>query len=152
MINTRVTARTPQAEVRGAYNPRDPRNVNVGQVERLLSVIGGGACVLMGIVRRDLSGLFAASLGGLLLYRGITGHSFLYKALGITTVEESPHSREVLPEHQGIKIRRSVTIMRSSEDLYQFWRRVENAPLYMQQIASVTRTGERTSHWVAQLP
>jgi uncharacterized membrane protein len=32
--------------------------------------------------------------------------------------------------------------------LYKLWRDVENAPLWQEQIAAVTRTGDRTSHWV----
>ena len=30
----------------------------------------------------------------------------------------------------------------------RLWRDVENAPLWQEQIAAVTRTGDRTSHWV----
>ncbi len=32
--------------------------------------------------------------------------------------------------------------------LYKLWRDVENAPRWQEQIAAVTRTGDRTSHWV----
>ena len=37
------------------------------------------------------------------------------------------------------------------ESLYRMWRDVESAPLWQEQIVSVVRTGERTSHWVMQV-
>jgi uncharacterized membrane protein len=52
-----------------------------------------------------------------------------------------------LPD-QGVRVRRTLTIERSPQDLYQFWRDVTRAPLYMDTIAQVTTTSERTSHWI----
>lgn len=37
-------------------------------------------------------------------------------------------------------------------DIYNLWANFENFPLFMQNIKSVRRTGERTSHWVMQGP
>jgi uncharacterized membrane protein len=47
-----------------------------------------------------------------------------------------------------IWIRTSVLIQTEAEQLYEMWRDVESAPLWQEQIARVTRTGEKTSHWV----
>ena len=47
-----------------------------------------------------------------------------------------------------IWIRTSVLIQTEAEQLYEMWRDVESAPLWQEQIARVTRTGETTSHWV----
>jgi uncharacterized membrane protein len=35
--------------------------------------------------------------------------------------------------------------------LYELWRNVENAPLWQEQISSVTKTGDKTSHWLMRL-
>jgi uncharacterized membrane protein len=47
-----------------------------------------------------------------------------------------------------IWIRTSALIQTEAEQLYEMWRDVESAPLWQEQIARVTRTGEKTSHWV----
>jgi uncharacterized membrane protein len=45
-------------------------------------------------------------------------------------------------------MRTSALIHGDPDRLYALWREVENAPLWQEQIAAVTRTGDRTSHWV----
>lgn len=149
MTTTQVAARRSSVEVRANYNPRAPHNINVGQADRLFSVLGGSGLVLYGLVRGKL---LPAALGGLLCYRGITGHSFLYKMLDITTVDESPDAVAPVPDHRSIKLRRSVTIERSPEDLYRFWRQSEQAPSYRSRVVSVTWKSRDTSHWVAHIP
>jgi uncharacterized membrane protein len=47
---------------------------------------------------------------------------------------------------------RSVTINRSRDDVYKFWRDFENLPTFMQHLVSVTVTGDGRSHWVAKAP
>jgi uncharacterized membrane protein len=53
------------------------------------------------------------------------------------------------PEDKDGKIwaRASVRIQAEPQDLYQLWHDVEKAPLWQEQIVSVRRTGEKTSHW-----
>ena len=53
------------------------------------------------------------------------------------------------PEDKDGKIwaRATVKIQAGPQDLYRLWRDVEKAPLWQEQIISVTRTGEKTSHW-----
>ncbi len=46
---------------------------NVGQSERLASIVGGSALVLTGVSRRSLPGALLALAGGLLIYRGTSG-------------------------------------------------------------------------------
>src|SRR5579885_1251914 len=58
-------------------------DVNVADIERWASVVGGGALVLGGFAKRSLGGLGLAALGGCLVYRGITGHCHLFQALGM---------------------------------------------------------------------
>lgn len=44
----------------------------------------------------------------------------------------------------------AVTINRSPEALYAFWRNVENLSQFMRRIATIEATGEKTSHWTAK--
>ncbi|MGA9720145.1 MAG: SRPBCC family protein [Acidobacteriaceae bacterium] len=50
-----------------------------------------------------------------------------------------------------IWVRTSALVNAPEEEVYRMWRDVESAPLWQEQIVSVTRTGERTSHWVMQV-
>jgi uncharacterized membrane protein len=47
-----------------------------------------------------------------------------------------------------IWVRTSALIQKTAAALYELWRDVESAPTWQEDITSVTRTGERTSHWV----
>jgi len=63
------------------------RQVNVGDSERWLSLLGGGLLALYS-VRRSLGHTVLLFGAGALLYRGLTGHSMLYKAMGVNTVHQ----------------------------------------------------------------
>src|SRR5205807_664868 len=47
-------------------------------------------------------------------------------------------------------VRTSALIHAEPKFLYEMWRDVENAPLWQEQIARVSRLNDRTSHWVMQ--
>jgi uncharacterized membrane protein len=47
-----------------------------------------------------------------------------------------------------IWVRTTALVHADPDRLYTLWREVENAPLWQEQIESVTVTGDRTSHWV----
>lgn len=143
-----------QSNEQAYYEPgtRSWTAVNVGQAERWVSAFSGGALLVMALLRRDKLGIGLGIAGIPLLQRGITGHCYTYQLLDITTVENSPSTKSELPAQKGLRVQRRMTINRSSEDLYAYWHDVEKAPTFMRHIASVTRTGERTSHWTAKGP
>jgi hypothetical protein len=59
---------------------------NLGDGERLASVVGGTALLLYGLARRpSLSSALLAAGGGLLLQRGLAGDCPLYRALGFSS-------------------------------------------------------------------
>lgn len=134
------------------HDPRHPGSINVGQSERLISVISGGLLAFYGLKRGHWSGIITALLGGELLRRGLTGHCYLYQLLDISTFEESPSTIMPLPHNEGFQVKRAITIEKPVEDLYRLWRDVEVAPRYMRHIRAVHPTGERTSHWIGELP
>ena len=51
-----------------------------------------------------------------------------------------------------IQVKKSITINRSPEDLYQFWHEFQNLPRFMSDLESVENTGEKRSRWVAKGP
>lgn len=55
--------------------------VNVGDGERLASLVGGGLLAVAGLRRGSVAGTVLALVGGALAARGLTGHCPLYSAM-----------------------------------------------------------------------
>lgn len=49
-------------------------------------------------------------------------------------------------------IGRTVTINRARNEIYAFWRNLENLPKFMENIVSITPLDEQRSHWVVTAP
>lgn len=125
--------------------------VNVGEGERMASLIGGTAVALYGLSRGTLGGLGLALVGGSLIYRGMTGHCSAYQAIGLDTARpRGPHD-SVRAQH-GVRVDESMTILRPREELYRYWRDLSNLPRIMRHLESVQTTGENRSHWTAKGP
>ena len=86
-----------------------------------------------------------------LIRRGATGHCAMYHALNVTTADED-RKTFTHPFHQHIRVHKTVTVAKPVEEVYAFWRQLDNLPLFMEHLESVTITGEKTSHWVARAP
>ena len=140
--------------------------VNIGRVERWLSMAAGGALAAYALKRRELPGGAAALAGAALLYRGATGHCDIYQALGINRsdahmsggygtgviADRGSDTRAQLGGNRGIHVEESVTISRPIAELYRFWRNFENLPTFMNHLESVAMRDEGISHWVAKGP
>jgi uncharacterized membrane protein len=134
---------TPMAQSNN--NQQDTQSQNssedqANQTERWTSLVGGSALVLMGIRQRSLPGALMAVVGGGLIYQGATQRS---------TVQQA---KKALGTKQNIKVEKTVTINKSAEELYRYWRNFENLPTFMKHIKSVNVIDERHSHWVADAP
>ena len=65
----------------------------------------------------------------------------------------STYSAPALKGEEGEVVGYAVqTIDRDPEALYALWSDVESIPLWQEHVVSVTRTGDRTSHWVMGNP
>lgn len=131
-------------------------NINVGATERNISIVAGAALGLIALSRPlSLRGLVCAGLGGALIYRGVKGNCALYSALGIDTNQRSSGEGSAEPSayfHRGIHVEESITIDKPAEELFRFWRNLENLPQIMDHLKEVKVTGDKTSHWVAKAP
>lgn len=123
--------------------------VNVGQSERLASLVGGGLLAAYGLSRGTLGGLALAAVGGGLIYRAATGHCHLYGALRLNTAGRGPATG--VPAGAGCRVDETVTISRPAGELYHYWRNFENLPHFMPGLRSVTAEGDR-SRWTAEAP
>lgn len=120
-----------------------PRNMS--DVRRMLP-FAGGLLILMGVLQHKPIHVLLASLGGVLVYRGLTS-----KSNGVS-YEKGTATLAALEHAQGVRIEQAVTIKRSPEDLYRFWRNLENLPRVMSYLESVRQVGPTHSHWVAKAP
>jgi uncharacterized membrane protein len=141
--------------------------LNIGRVERWLSMVAGGALAAYAFKRRDVPGGAAAIAGAALLYRGATGHCDFYQVLGVNhagamhgprikgtgvIADRGSDTRAQLGGERGIHVEESVTVNRPLSELYRFWRDFENLPQFMQHLESVSMRDEGISHWVARGP
>lgn len=125
----------------GRYRP-----INISENERLISGLGGAALALYGLRRSGLKGLLLAIVGGGLIYRGATGHSDFYAALGVSASKRKGR-RASVKHGAGIKVEKSVTINKSAEEMFRFWRNFENLPSFMNHLESVRVIDPNRSHW-----
>src|SRR5205085_1495875 len=94
-----------------------------------------------------LGGWALAILGTAMVLRGAQGYKRVYKLFG----REIPGKPVNLPR-RAIKIEREIVIERSPQELYEFWRKLENLPRVMRHLLSVQETPNGRSHWVAKAP
>jgi uncharacterized membrane protein len=125
--------------------------INVNDVERLASLVGGGGLVAYGLTRGTLAGMGLALIGGALAYRGATGHCACYRAMGISTARPRGRRNSVAARH-GTRVDASVIVLRPREELYRYWRDLSNLPRIMHHLQSVRPIAGRRSHWVATGP
>src|SRR5439155_24100146 len=149
MFKALIARKTLQESLPSWATEADNPSINVHRLERTASVIGGGGRALYGLSRESLGGFLLAALGGSLIYRGATGRCPLYGALGIDTAKHPRGPRTSIPAGQGIRVDEAVTINHSPEELYRFWRNLENLPRVMRHLESVKTISPRRSHWVA---
>ncbi|HEY2433186.1 MAG TPA: SRPBCC family protein [Vicinamibacterales bacterium] len=125
---------------------------NISGLEKWVSIAAGTGLALYGLSRLRGNGWLLAGAGGLLLRRGITAHCDVYEAFGVNTAVSPQNTRASLGGPRGINVLESVTIHRSLEELYRFWRNLENLPQFMRHLASVDKITDTISHWRARGP
>ena len=116
-------------------------DTNVGQQQRIISGAAGGLLALMGARKRGPLGLLMAAAGGYLVYRAATGNDPVMQATGGGATSSKP----IFVEH-------SVVIDRPAQQVYDYWRKLENLPHVMSHLESVTALDDRRSRWVAKAP
>jgi uncharacterized membrane protein len=126
-------------------------NINVGEIERYSSILGGAALVAAGLARKSLPGALLAALGGAFIFRGMTGHCDFYAAMGLNTANPEGQ-RPGVPDNFGTKVEKTIVINRSPEELYRFWRNLENLPQFMTHVESVRVLDDKRSHWRVKAP
>jgi uncharacterized membrane protein len=117
--------------------------VNVASLERVASTSAGALLLYNGLHKINKSTPIKLVAAGFLLYRGMSGHCPLYSAVG----------KNKLPDPvKNINIRTSLTVNKPRTEVYDFWRRLENLPLFMKHLDSVQSLDNERSEWKAKIP
>jgi uncharacterized membrane protein len=117
-------------------------------MERVLSVATGLGLAASGLKRGRAWGLLFTAMGAGLVWRGVSGRCQCYAALGINTAEHNPAT--AVPAREGFRLERTIIVNRSPEELYKFWRRLDNLPQVMRHLKYVETTDDEHSHWKAE--
>jgi uncharacterized membrane protein len=127
--------------------------INVGTAERWLSGVAAAALAAYAI-RRGPGGLrrVALPLAGALLGRALTGRCPVNRALGRNSADDRVSPVASLGRGEGIRVEQTVRVARPAEELYRFWRNLENLPRFMDHLESVRVIDQLRSHWVARGP
>lgn len=133
---------------------------NVGDVERVLSVMGGSALAAAALRRRGMGGAALGALAAELIRRGATGRCRLYERLGVSTADGAPRrlahdlagAAATVDARQSVKVEESVTIDAPRTQLYAFWRDVENHPRFMSRVSRVELLADGRTRYEMTVP
>src|SRR5690606_21500612 len=115
--------------------------INVNGPERILSAAAAGFLfysAVKNVFHSPLGSLVKTAASGLLLYRGITGHCPIYEEFDMNTAEIV-----------NINIKSGFVVTKPRAEVYAFWRKLENLPLFMRHLVSVEQKGPKYSRWKA---
>jgi len=116
--------------------------VNVGNTERLLSVLSGSVLLYDALVKKPKN-LPGALLAGFMIFRGTSGHCFGYALL---------KNKPKVEKSKNILIKTQIIIDKPVSAVYDFWRNFENLPLFMKHLESVYVLDDETSEWRMKIP
>lgn len=141
---------------------------NVDTLERQVSVALGSGLVLYSLINRGrgFASIFTGALGAALVLHGQSKRSPFYNALEINTSGQHAEwqrredrnrfgqgrdgEQRPMPSNT-IEIERAVTVDKPAGELYNYWRKLENLPNFMEHLKEVKQTEGNQSHWVAKL-
>jgi len=117
----------------GKFSIEKQHYENIGLNERMVSMLLGGVLMSRGITK-PLRGTFL--YGAYLAYRAFTGRCFIYEQLGIDA--SKPHA---------INIRGEFVIERPANQVYAYWRNLNNLPGSIKHLLNVEMVDESLSRW-----
>lgn len=116
-------------------------DANVSQIERI-AMIAAGSFLLYKAFSGKRKSVLQGIAGGTMLARGISGYCPVYNA--VTKIDKLKSSN--------VNIRTTISIDKPVDEVYDFWRKLENMPKFMKHIESVKEINKTTSEWKATGP
>jgi Predicted integral membrane protein len=121
-----------------AAQAKPPSAIDAKDIARTASVLLGGVVVVEGLRRRSAVGLMTALAGAELIRQGVLGRGAVLRAMGVGREEAVP---------EVIELTRSLTILRSPDELYALWRNPETLPRLLDPMLKVTVRDATESDW-----
>lgn len=115
---------------------------NVSTLERILMVAAGSYLMYSALSGKKKNIAQGIAAGGMLA-RGISGYCPVYDV----TSNDGGKLKS-----SNVNIRTTITIDRPVDEVYAFWRKLENLPKFMKHLESVNETNKITSEWTAKGP
>src|SRR5262245_56214441 len=127
---------------------------NIGNMQRLFSVLAGSGCIFRALKRPSLFGVILGMAGISLVYRGASGYCLVFAAMDLNTSKDTQETKLLRRRNVTIEktteIRATIVINRPPADLYRFWRSFDNLPRVMRHVQSVFVINDHLSYWVVQ--
>jgi uncharacterized membrane protein len=121
------------------YIANSTNTTNVSDTERLVSLAAGALLLYKALNKKSIAKAVAA---GYLMYRGTTGYCPVYAKLNANASSK--------PRNVNIKV--AVVVNKSKEEVYAFWRNLNNLPLFMKHIQKIDIINDITSEWTVKAP
>jgi uncharacterized membrane protein len=118
--------------------------INLNWPERYISIAVGVKFTLSGLkglFKSPLFSLLKLGAGSYLLNRGISGHCDIYESIG----KNSQEPVDVI-------IKSAFVVDKPRQAVYDFWRKLDNLPMFMNHLESVEQLDDTRSHWILRLP
>jgi len=114
---------------------------NVSTLERII-MVSSGAYLLYNALSKNKKNISEAGAGGAMLLRGISGYCPMYDAADHLINDKASN----------VNIRIKSVINKPTDEVYSFWRNLENLPKFMKHLESVTPINSTLSEWTAKGP
>lgn len=122
--------------------------VNLMQVDRWGYVAAGAALLAWGMRRRGLLGGGAGGMAAWLMYQAYTGNNPMFEPLDIRV---NRHPAET-GASETIVVEDALTIGKPREEIYRFWRDLNNLPRFAPWVRKVEVLDELRSRWEVEGP
>jgi uncharacterized membrane protein len=122
------------------------RTSDIHELERWASLAAATAVIAYGLGRRTVPGVLLAAAATSVAYKGVMGEWPFANGLAASD------TRTALSGGRGIHVREGIRVEKPIDEVYRFWRRLENLPRFMAHLERVTELGDGRSHWIAHGP
>lgn len=119
-------------------------------IARWGTLAGAALVMAYGVSRRSIPGFCVAAAAAPFAYRGLAGQ--WPTRADVHPRDRAARLRQALAGERGFKVREAIRLEKPLSDVYQFWRTLENLPLFMAHLERVTDLGGDRSRWVARGP
>jgi uncharacterized membrane protein len=116
--------------------------INIGDKERMISALAA-SLLLYSVTKKHTVNSLLLLGGGYLLYRAVTGYCPVYATF--------PRHRRSAGGSE-ISVRTHLVVSKPREEVYAFWRRLENLPLFMHHLENIDELDATSSAWKLKMP